>query len=46
MGIKLNISSPHLQIIDVLADQMGEFFPEIKIKVLASKATKEEEQNF
>ena len=45
---KLNISSPFIyKLVDVLADQMGEFFPEIKNqKVLASKVIKEEEQNF
>jgi len=45
---KLNISEPFIyKLVDVLADQMGEFFPEIeKQKVLASKVIKEEEQNF
>ena len=45
---KLNISEPFIyKLVDVLADQMGEFFPEIeKQKVLAGKVIKEEEQNF
>lgn len=45
---KLNIAEPFIyQLVDVLADQMGEFFPEIlKQKELAAKVIKEEEQNF
>ena len=45
---KLNVSEPFIyKLVDVLADQMGEFFPEIiKQKDLASKVIKEEEQNF
>ena len=45
---KLNISEPFIyKLVDVLADQMGEFFPELeKQKGLASKVIKEEEQNF
>ena len=45
---KLNISEPFIyKLVDVLANQMGEFFPEIeKQKTLAAKVIKEEEQNF
>lgn len=45
---KLNMSEPFIyKLVDVLAEQMGEFFPEIiKQKDLASKVIKEEEQNF
>lgn len=45
---KLNMSEPFIyKLVDVLAEQMGDFFPEIlKQKDLASKVIKEEEQNF
>ena len=45
---KLNISEPFIyKLVDVLAGQMGEFFPELeKQKGLAAKVIKEEEQNF
>ena len=45
---KLNLSEPFIyKLVDVLANQMGEFFPELqKQKELASKVIKEEEQNF
>lgn len=45
---KLNLSEPFIyKLVDVLADQMGEFFPELeKQKGLAAKVIKEEEQNF
>ena len=45
---KLNVSEPFIyKLVDVLAEQMGEFFPEIiNQKDLASKVIKEEEQNF
>ncbi len=45
---KLNVSEPFIyKLVDVLAEQMGEFFPEIiKQKDLAKKVIKEEEQNF
>lgn len=45
---KLNLTEPFIyKLVDVLSDQMGEFFPELeKQKNLASKVIKEEEQNF
>ena len=45
---KLNLSEPFIyKLVDVLANQMGEFFPELqKQKELAAKVIKEEEQNF
>lgn len=45
---KLNQKEPFIyQLVAVLADQMGEFFPELdKQKALAAKVIKEEEQNF
>ena len=45
---KLNISEPFIyKLVDVLGEQMGEFFPELsKQQELAKKVIKEEEQNF
>jgi alanyl-tRNA synthetase len=45
---KLNLSEPFIyKLVDVLANQMGEFFPELqKQKELTAKVIKEEEQNF
>ena len=45
---KLNLSNPFIySLVDVLSNQMGEFFPELeRQKELAAKVIKEEEQNF
>jgi alanyl-tRNA synthetase len=45
---KLNLTEPFMyKLVDVLSNQMGEFFPELeKQKGLAFKVIKEEEQNF
>ena len=45
---KLNLSKPFIyKLVDILSNQMGEFFPELeRQKELAVKVIKEEEQNF
>ncbi len=45
---KLNLSKPFIyKLVDILSNQMGEFFPELeRQKELAEKVIKEEEQNF
>tara|TARA_B100001173_G_scaffold217907_1_gene188431 strand:- start:381 stop:2987 length:2607 start_codon:yes stop_codon:yes gene_type:complete len=45
---KLNLAKPFIySLVDVLSNQMGEFFPELeRQKELAAKVIKEEEQNF
>jgi alanyl-tRNA synthetase len=45
---KLNLAKPFIyELVDILSNQMGEFFPELeRQKELAAKVIKEEEQNF